>query len=189
MASEPLTPDEALRLLRAVGGGFVGARDRGYLALLYRCGLRTNECRMLDLDDLDTSRDPWTVRVRYPKGVGRGTPPRTLGIDPHTQAILEVWLKFRGNKAGPLFHTHQGKRMQTSHYRRKVKIVQERAGITRRVHPHALRHTFARSLHDEGVSVRLIQLSLGHRNLNTTATYLQGLGDPEIIETTSERDW
>lgn len=188
MGSEPLTPDEAAALLDAIGGGFTGTRDRAYLCLLYRCGLRNNECRMLDIEDIREGT-PWTVRVRHPKGEARGARPRELGLDEGTRAIVGEWIKIRGTRPGPLFITSKGTRLDTSHFRRKVKWLGQKAGITRRVHPHALRHTFARTLHDEGASVRLIQLALGHQNMGTTEKYLQGLGDPETIALTSERDW
>ena len=188
--SEALTSGEARRIIDAVGGGFVGLRDRAYLALLFRCGLRNNEAIMLDLDDLHRDREPWSIRVRFPKGIasGRGKL-REIGIDSPTQAILELWLAIRGNAAGPLFYTSTKKRIDTSYLRRKVKVLGKAAGITRRVHPHAFRHAFARGLNDEGVSIRLIQLALGHRALNTTAIYLQSLGDPEVIAATSKREW
>ncbi len=188
--SEALTPDEAKRLLAAVGGGFVGLRDRAYLALLFRCGLRNNEARMLELDDLHRDREPWSARVRFPKGIqsGRGKP-REIGVDRRTRELLEAWLKVRGDAAGPLFWTSRARRLDTSHLRRKIKLLGKAAGITRRVHPHALRHAFARSLNDEGVSMRLIQLALGHAKLNTTEVYLRSLGDPEVIAATSEREW
>lgn len=189
MASEPLTAPEAARLIGAVGGGFSGMRDRAYLALLYRCGLRNNECRMLDLHDLRMDGEPWSVRVRSPKGVGRGVKPREIGIDSLTRGHLEGWLRVRGHSAGILFQTRTGNRVHTSHFRRKVAWLAKAACITRRVHPHALRHTFARGLNDEGVSMRVIQLALGHSQLNTTAIYLSSLGDPEVIAATSDREW
>lgn len=189
MMSEPLTQDEARRLIEAAGGGFAGIRDRAYLSILYRCGLRNNECRMLDIEDLRMDGAPWTVRVRFPKGVDRGARPRELGVDSGTQEHLGLWLRVRGRSAGPLFQTAKGKRVHTSHTRRRVQYLGKKAGILRRVHPHALRHTFARALNDEGVSMRLIQLALGHASLSTTAIYLQSLGDPEVIALTSERKW
>jgi len=185
---EPLTKEEAKKLIRACNGGYTGFRDKAYLSLLYRCGLRNNECRMLDIEDLRAEGD-WSIRVRYPKGVANGAKPRSVGIDQGTREHLETWLAFRGTAPGPLFMTTKGKRLDTSHFRRKVKILSKAAGITRRVHPHALRHTFARTMHDEGVSMRLIQLALGHSRLDTTATYLQSLGDPEVIATTAGREW
>ena len=193
MASEPLTKEEAKLLINAIGKGFRGARDKAYLSLLYRCGLRNNECRMLDFSDIRSDgeyySENWTVRIRHPKGVKRGAKPRELGLDKKTKKLVSEWINVRGSEDGPLFLTTKGKRIDTSHFRRKIKKLGAKAGIARRVHPHALRHTFARTLNDEGHSVRLIQLALGHSNLNTTATYLQGLGDPETIALTKERDW
>lgn len=187
---DPLTPDEAKALIEATGRhGFIAARDRAFLSLLYRCGLRNNEARMLDMHDIRDDRDPWTVRVRYPKGWENGKPPRELGIDQGTKAHLREWLAWRGTKVGPLFVTTKGGRIHTSHYRRRIKWLGERAGIRRRVHPHVLRHTFARTLMDEGVPIRLIQEALGHSSLATTEKYLQGIGAPEVVAMTSERDW
>lgn len=189
MTSDPLTAEEAKSLLNQLGQSYTDVRDRAYLAVLYRCGLRNNECRMLDLGDIRKRNEIWSLRVRFPKGHESGIPAREIGIDLGTRTIIEIWLTYRGMKAGPLFHTSTGKRMDTSHYRRKIKVLAESAGITRRVHPHALRHTFARMLHDEGTSVRLIQKSLGHRDLGTTQIYLESLGDPEVIELTRAREW
>lgn len=188
--ADAMTPGEAKRLLAAVGGGFVGLRDRAYLAMLFRCGMRNNEARMMDLVDLRRDQDPWSARIRFPKGVesGKGKA-REIGVDCRTKELLENWIAIRGTRAGPLFHTSTMKRLQTSYMRRKVTALGKAAGIARRVHPHALRHAFARSLHDEGVPVRLIQIALGHASLNTTAVYLQSLGDPEVIAVTAKREW
>jgi len=185
--ADPLTPDEVGSLLSKAGIGYVGSRDRAYLSLLYGCGLRNNECRMLDLSDLRQEKDPWTVRVRHPKGEARGTPHRELGVPGIARVMLSDWLSLRGPSPGPLFLTASNRRVDTSHYRRRVPQLAKAAGIVRRVHPHAFRHTFAREMNDEGVSMRIIQLALGHSNLNTTATYLQSLGDPEVIAATGSR--
>lgn len=184
---EPLTGDEMKRLYRAFGKTPTGVRDRAFVSLLHGCGLRINECRMLDFDDLRQSDEGWSVRVRHPKGAGRGAPPREIGINASTLGMLTPWLKVRGNEPGPLFHTRNGKRMDASHFRRRLPQAAKSAGIARRVHPHSLRHTFARELNDEGINMRLIQLALGHANLNTTAIYLQSLGDPEVIAMTGGR--
>jgi site-specific recombinase XerD len=65
----------------------------------------------------------------------------------------------------------------------------KRAGLERRIHPHALRHTFARELYDEGVGIREIQVALGHRSLATTETYLRSIGATRAVEVTIERVW
>jgi len=185
--SEPLRHEEVRGLIGAIRGGFAGARDRAFVWTLYSTGSRCNEALMLDLDDVDRTSNPWTIRIRFPKGVARGARPRTVGLRKEARGALECWLRLRGEAPGPLFVTARGKRVDASHYRRLLPQRARAAGISRRVHPHALRHTFARELHDEGFSIRLIQLALGHARLDTTQTYLQGLGDPEVIAMTGGR--
>lgn len=186
-----ITPEAAGRLVRIVTGtGRVDFRDRAYVTLLYRCGLRNNECRMLDLADIHMAGSkPW-LRVRFPKGIrsGRGDA-RDIGIDAGTRAVLLEYLELRGEAQGPLFSTQGSKRINTSHIRRKIKLMQRLAGIPGRVHPHSLRHAFARSMYDDGVDLVIIQKALGHRNLNTTQIYLSTLGSPEVIEATIGRGW
>ena len=157
--------------------------------MLYRCGLRNNECRGLDLDDYHRGNheNEDFLRVRMVKNASRGAKPRSVGVDPRTRDCLGRWLAIRGEAPGPLFWTSTGRRIDTSHFRRKLPQLARKMGITRRVHPHALRHTFAHELNEEGVSMRLIQILLGHADLGTTAVYLAGLGDPEAIATTARR--
>jgi len=186
--SEPLKTSEATALLEKLGGTVTGVRDKAYLCVLYRCGLRNNECRMLDLNDYHQEGNDWFLRVRHVKNASRGAKPRSVGVDPRTRDCLGLWLAIRGETPGPLFRTSTGRRMDTSHFRRKLPQLAKAAGIERKVSPHCLRHTFAHELNEEGVSMRLIQILLGHSDLGTTAVYLAGLGDPEAIATTARRN-
>lgn len=187
--AEPLTRDEVEGLMSNIGSGWRGARDRAFFAVLVRCGLRCNEARMLDLEDYKASNETPSIRIRYPKGVALGAMPREIGVDPRTRALIEEWLGKRGTSPGPLFVTTKGHRVDNSHWRRRLPRVAARAGISRRVHPHMLRATFARELLDEGASMRHIQLALGHTNLKSTEHYLRGLGDREVIDLTARREW
>jgi integrase/recombinase XerC len=195
MASEPLTRDEAKRLVTVagmIGTDWTKVRDQAAFAVLYRCGIRSNEAVMLELHDLHEDAGQVSIRIRFPKGWNRKTrptPPREVGVDAGTRALLEVWLELRGGTSGPLFCTPAFERLDTSHWRRKIKKAANGAKISKRVHLHGLRHTYARMLHDEGVSVRLIQGALGHRSLDTTAIYLGSLGSPEVVAATVGREW
>jgi site-specific recombinase XerD len=139
-----------------------------------------------------------TIKVMSPKGwnpkpstngrTRRPARPRELGLDPKAQAIIEAWLLVRGDEPGPLICTKQYKRLQTSHARRLVPQLAKRAGISRRIHPHALRHAFAGELLEEGTDIKRIQLLMGHNFLRTTAGYVENLA-PAVMEVTTAREW
>ena len=196
MNADPLTKLEASALVEAtgwIGQPFTAKRDQAAIAVMYRCGLRSNECAMLDLSDIRESDIQGvamqSLRVRFPKGVNRGATAREVGLDEGTLSFLGAWMQLRGQCPGPLFCTEDWQRLDTSHWRRKIKKSARAAGITKRVHLHGLRHTFARMLHDEGTSVKLIKDALGHSSLATTDIYLGSLGSPEVIAATQGREW
>jgi site-specific recombinase XerD len=196
MNADPLTKAEARALVEAtgwIGRPFTAKRDQAAIAVMYRCGLRSNECAMLELSDLRESEikgvTMTSLRIRFPKGVNRGATAREVGVDQGTMSFLDIWLQLRGHSPGPLFCTEDWRRVDTSQWRHKIKKSAKAAGITKRVHCHGLRHTFARMLLDEGESVKLIKDALGHRSLETTDVYLRSLGAPEVIAATHGREW
>lgn len=190
----PLAPGEAARILEACRSTWAGVRNRALIALLWRGGLRAAEALSVQLDDtyptvLPSGERVRVVRVARPKGYARGAAPREVGLDPQATAVLEAWLERRGGAPGPLFWTRHGGRLSDRYVRRMVASMASRAGLRRRVHPHCLRHTFARELYDESVGMREIQLALGHRRLDTTATYLESIGATEVVAATAMRSW
>jgi integrase len=192
MAGSALTKDEAANLIAKaehVGRTKTALRDAAMLAVMYRCGLRSAEVSSLDLDDLELRDGLWSLVVRYPKGWRRGTPPRTVGVDPGLLEIFERWLLHRGREAGPLFCTNQGERVHPTQLRRKIKQAAKAAGVKRRVHCHGLRHTFAIQMDEEGQSMKTIQDSLGHRSLATTGIYLARHSSRKVVEATAKRGW
>jgi integrase/recombinase XerC len=156
-----LTLDEATGLVETRG---LTARDRAILELLWATGLRVSELAGLDLDDVD--RDARTVRV-----VGKGGKERVVPFGAKAAAALDGHRATRGSAPGPLFRGRRGGRIGV---RTIFEIVRRRArasGITRRVSPHTLRHTFATHLLDGGADLRMIQELLGHSQLSTTQRY------------------
>ena len=99
----------------------------------------------------------------------------------HRSAVLRL------NGRRPLFCTLRGGAVRPSYVRSLLKRLAARAGIERRVHPHALRHTMAAELLREGASVRHIQLQLGHSDLSTTAAYLESIQPLELVEMARSR--
>ena len=94
----------------------------------------------------------------------------------------------RGDEPGPFFTTSAGQALITSQIRRTVSLAGKRAGLNRRVHPHAFRHTFAKDLYLAGVGVLEIQEALGHRSVDTTLRYLKDIGATRVVEILATRD-
>ena len=157
--------DEATELVdgRAVGGTS-RARDVAILELLYASGLRVSELVGLDLDALD--RTERTIRV-----MGKGRKERIVPYGAAAGAALETWLRQRGERGRALFTNVRGGRLTVRSIHTIVRRAARAAGITRRVSPHTLRHTFATHLLDGGADLRAIQELLGHSRLSTTQRY------------------
>jgi integrase/recombinase XerC len=160
-----LPVDEAFSLVegRALGGPR-RERDVAILELLYASGLRVAELAGLALDDVD--RSARTVRV-----LGKGRRERVVPLGAAAARALDAYLGRRGAAPGPLFLNARGGRLSPRSVHTVVRRAAAAAGITRRVSPHTLRHTFATHLLDAGADLRMIQELLGHRRLSTTQRY------------------
>jgi integrase/recombinase XerC len=157
--------DEATALVeaRAVGGS-ARERDVAILELLYATGLRVSELAGLDVDAID--RDARTVRV-----LGKGRKERMVPYGAGAARALDAYLGRRAARSGPVFTTARGRRLGVRSIRAIVGRAAAAAGVTRRVTPHTLRHTFATHLLDGGADLRVIQELLGHSRLSTTQRY------------------
>lgn len=193
---EPLTDEEALRLLNAIRVKFPagasdpqGVRDRALIALLWRTGLRISEALDLRVHHVDFQ----ARRVKVMNGKGSKT--RTVGIDAYGLHELQPWLFERAllglPAASPLFCTIQrpgrGNRVNDAYIRAKIHRLAVLAGIPKRVHPHVFRHTLAVSMVRERFTIPQVQAQLGHGNVATTATYLRGLGADEAFDLVAQR--
>jgi len=157
--------DEAMSLLDAKApDGPARARDAAVLELLYATGLRVSELASLDLGDLDRSQQ--TVRV-----LGKGRKERIVPYGSRAAGALGAYLAGRSAARGPLFANRRGGRLTVRSIHSIVRRCAAACGITRRVSPHTLRHTFATHLLDAGADLRMIQELLGHSSLSTTQRY------------------
>jgi integrase/recombinase XerD len=190
--AEPLTRDEVLRLLAAASNrSNSGVRMRAHVAVLFGAGLRLQES--LDLEPRDVDTEDQTVRVRE----GKGRKARTVGIDSYACALIDRWLDRRRKLGlGPrhrVFATYStgnfGQPLQQRYVRLALKRLGERADLTKRIHPHGLRHSLASDMADTGSSVSEIQRQLGHSSLATTDRYVHALRPMELIEHMRGRDW
>jgi integrase/recombinase XerC len=160
-----LPVDETVALLETAAPESPRARrDAVMLELLYASGLRVAELAGLDLDDVDVVEG--TVRV-----LGKGRKERIVPFGAKAAARLDAYLARRGTARGPLFPNERGRPLTVRTMHRVVRQAARRAGLTRRVSPHTLRHSFATHLLDGGADLRMIQELLGHSRLGTTQRY------------------
>jgi integrase/recombinase XerC len=147
-------------------------RDRALVELLYGAGLRVSELSQLDVRDLDLERGD--VRV-----LGKGGVERVVPVPTEARRALAAYLAARvaGRAATlPLFTSLRVRggawhRLGVRDVRRVLRSRARAAGLSDRVHPHRLRHSYATHLLDMGADLREIQELLGHASLATTEKY------------------
>jgi site-specific recombinase XerD len=116
---------------------------------------------------------------------GKGDKRREAGMDAFGFEQVAAWMAHRTSlPAGPLLcvidGATRGRRWSATAGRRELRQLAAQAGVRRRFAPHQLRHAHAVELAREGVAVNIIQRQLGHTDLGTTSTYLQGIDPSEI---------
>jgi len=163
-----LSPDEAGRLMAVAGTDPLAVRDKAILELLYSSGLRLSELTGLAPDDVNF-RDA-TVRV-----TGKGAKTRIVPVGSHALAALNAWLPARGRLArhdeNALFVGRDGKRLGPRAVQSRVKRWARQLGLADKVHPHALRHSFASHVLQSSGDLRAVQEMLGHASISTTQVY------------------
>ena len=176
---EPLEDADCLAVLERFGPGPCGRRNVALFYALWRTGMRLNECLSLELRDLLST--PPTARVRRGKG-GRS---RVLGYPPDAWSALQLWIRIRGDqniKGRLVFPTLKGAKMDQGYVRRTFVEKSRRTTVARRVHPHGLRHTFARNMSKGGARIEVIRDALGHSSIAVTDHYLRGVASTDVVD-------
>ena len=168
-----ISVDEVAALLDAAGADETprAVRDRALLELLYGCGARISEAVGLDLDELDLEQG--VVRL-----VGKGSKERVVPVGSYAREAVQGYLvrarpalAAAGKGSPALFLNSRGGRLSRQSAWTALRAAAQRAGITRDVSPHTLRHSFATHLLDGGADVRVVQELLGHASVTTTQVY------------------
>jgi site-specific recombinase XerD len=166
---------ELERLLGAAKGTDLRSlRDRAILELFFSTGLRVSELCSLD-NDLDLSRDEFSVR-------GKGEKVRVVFLSQPAKDAVKAYLAARKDLEDALFVSASAvgakkgdKKAPTRLTPRSVELMIKtyaaKAGITKKVTPHVLRHSFATDLLSNGADIRSVQALLGHASINTTQIY------------------
>jgi integrase/recombinase XerD len=157
-----LSPEEVLALLK----GAPISRDRVLLQTAYACGLRVSELLHLQVTDIDSSR--MVIVVRQGKRKKDRQAPLSAGL---LEVLRAYWYEHRparwlfpgGRRDRPLAIPSTTRIMHTA---------ARRAGLSKPVTMHTLRHCFATHMLEAGVDLRTVQIMMGHRHLATTARYL-----------------
>jgi integrase/recombinase XerD len=176
---ETLTQAEVVRLLDAPLPDAL--LDRALLELLYAAGLRISEALNLDLEDL--SLEGAFVRV-----IGKGDRERLVPVGEVALDALRAWLDgpraalldvhhVQPVRGGPVLLGRSGRRLARQQAWAIVKRAAAGAGLSARVSPHTLRHSFATHLLEGGADLRIVQELLGHASISTTQLYTHVTGE------------
>lgn len=169
-----ISGNELNRLLSAPKGDEpVALRDRAILELFFSTGLRVSELASLNRD-LDLSKDEFSIR-------GKGEKVRVVFLSNEAKEAVKKYLKSRKDMDEAMFigaskikNKNSGKselRLTPRSIERLVKKYAILAGISKKVTPHVIRHSFATDLLQNGADIRSVQMMLGHANIATTQIY------------------
>lgn len=152
----------------------IALRDVAIMETLFSTGLRVSELCNLDHDQINLTRREFSVR-------GKGGKDRVVFVSPSAASAISAYFKVRKDSAKPLFTHFAGTkneedegefmRLTPRSVQRIISKYAKLAGITKRVTPHVLRHSFATDLLINGADIRSVQAMLGHSSITTTQMY------------------
>jgi len=164
-----LSREEVARLIAAAPN----LKHQAALSVAYGAGLRVSEVVSLKVGDIDSQR--MTLRVQQ----GKGRKDRYAMLSPVLLERLRVWWRL-GHAQGKILPggwlfpgLDPMDPLSTRQLNRAVHLAADAAKLDKRVTPHTLRHSFATHLLEQKVDIRVIQVLLGHKKLETTAMYAQ----------------
>lgn len=169
-----LEGDELSRMLVAATKtpGIVSLRDTAILQTLFSTGLRVSELANLKIENVNLKRDEFTVR-------GKGGKVRVVFLSDGSREALKAYIEARTDTSPFLFVSHDraknGRESAGALTPRSIQRLVQRyaraAGVTKKITPHTLRHTFATDLLRNGADIRSVQSMLGHASITTTQVY------------------
>ncbi len=167
-----ISNSDLARLLKASEGEDIKSlRDKAILELLFSTGLRVSELCSLT-NDIDFTQGEFSIR-------GKGGKIRVVFISDEARYTVKKYLKLRKDMSDALFvQLDSGKKenidikpLARRSIERIVKQCAVKAGISKKVTPHVIRHCFATDLLSNGADIRSVQMMLGHANISTTQIY------------------
>ena len=163
-----LDVDQVGHLLNITGNDDLARRDHAMMELIYSSGLRLSELVNLNVNDIDLGDA--MVRVS-----GKGGKTRVVPVGRYAHEAITKWLACRnslvGNDEPALFVSRRGGRLTPRAVQLRMREWAIKQGISTRVHPHMLRHSFASHLLESSGDLRAVQELLGHADISTTQIY------------------
>ncbi len=166
-----LSPDDVETLLNQPDrGAAIGIRDKAMLELLYATGVRVSELVGLTLNNINLDRGFLVV-------IGKGNKERAVPMGEVAADAVRDYLSrarpalLKGKHSDSLFISSRQKGITRQMFWERIKFYTRKAGITGRISPHTLRHSFATHLLDNGADLRAVQAMLGHADISTTQIY------------------
>ncbi len=153
-----------------------GLRDRAIMELLFSSGMRISELVALNTDQLSFLADKKKDKTYELSIVGKGKYVRTIFISPRAAEWLRKYLDSRKDVYRPLFTNLRSKeeddsRLSPRYIQSMISKFAMLAGLSKKVTPHTLRHSYATDLLSHGADLRSVQELLGHKNVATTQIY------------------
>lgn len=156
-----LTKEEVKKLINSI----TNKKSKLMISLVYACGFRVSELVNLKLIDLDFNEKTGHARQ------AKGRKDRVFNIPDFLINELKEQAEQQKQAHQTFLFSGPKGRLSTRNLQKIVKSAAKKANVSKSVHPHTLRHSFATHLLEEGTDIRLIQELLGHTNLNTTERY------------------
>ncbi|MDD2759829.1 MAG: tyrosine recombinase XerC [Methylomonas sp.] len=161
-----LDVDQVNGILDAGTDSVLDVRDLAMFELFYSSGLRLSELVMLDMTDMDLVEG--FLKVRF----GKGGKQRHVPVGTKAIEAIKLWLTNRPDSAASaLFVSMQGTRLGQRSVQLRLEKWCIKNGLSERVHPHMLRHSFASHMLESSQDIRAVQELLGHSDLSTTQIY------------------
>src|SRR3989304_929654 len=161
-----LEREEAQSLLKQPNKRYPsGLRNKAMMSLMLHCGLRVSEVVNLRPGNINLTKGKLRVES------GKGNKDRDLAIPEYLTDLFDSWRKKRP-ESNFFFSTLKGKKLSIRYLQQMVKRYAQKAGLSKRISPHTLRHTYATQYYKQTKDIETLRRTLGHSDISTTTIYI-----------------